>query len=82
MHTRCGNKPRRGESKLVYHALFCVYNTKINEIAFAPREDKILRANEHMGPGKEGSRAVRSDVAKKRHGGNIENLEKTKKQHA
>ena len=34
-----------------------------------------------MGPGKEGEREVRPDEAKKKHGGNVEKSDRTKKQH-
>ena len=79
--THSAGKNRGEESRSWYIMLRSVFNTKINEIVFAAIEDKVFRGNKHMGPGKERKREVRSDEAKKKHGGDVEKSDRTKKQH-
>ena len=70
--THAAGTNRGEESRSWYIMLRSVFNTKINEIAFTAREDKVFRGNHHWGPGKEGKREVRSEIGKK----NTENLSK------
>ena len=50
--THAAGTNRGEESRSWYIMLRSVFNTKINEIAFAAREDKVFRGNQHLGPGK------------------------------
>jgi hypothetical protein len=67
----------RGETQRS-HYIFqrSVLSSAINEMAANDRKDRVLRANGSMDAGIQGSRKIRSEEAKKKHGGETENPKK------
>jgi hypothetical protein len=70
-HSAATNRGETQRSHYIFQR--SVLSSAINELAANDRKDRELRANASMGAGKQGSRNIRSDEAKRKHGGETEN---------
>lgn len=76
-HVASTNRGEDARSNYIF--LRSIMNSVINDIAAMGKENRVLRANGSMHAGVQGQRVVRSEEARRKHGGAVEDESKVRK---